>query len=237
MSHPEVEHELEQEEPEQQPNHIPRRNVLKTGAITAGALTLGNIASARRIASSSELHSNGDTADGTGNDSRGGSHSKSETLITQLNAVYLATRKYRSVAAAREDGYAQAMVVPNVGHIFAINDRIKDGEVNIVEPEALVYVDTRTTGCGGDPADADLNLAAIEYVVPGHRAENPPDLFADENTSYLLKVTEEEGWHNNEEIPVTGLHVWLHHWNLAGLFSLTNPAVSEESSLKGRADQ
>lgn len=217
--------QLEQAEPEQQTDHVSRRSILQTGAVTAGILALGGTAAA------------------SGRDSVGGSNphseseSESDTLITQLNAVYVATRKYQRIATAREDGYAPAMVVPNVGHIFAIDDRIEDGEVNITEPEALVYVDTRTTGCGGDPADADLDLAAIEYVVPGRRAENPPDVFADENTSYPLRVTEEEGWHNNEELPVTGLHVWLHHWNLAGLFNLTNPAVAEDSSLKGHTDQ
>lgn len=183
------------------------------------------------------MNSNGDTADATGSDSPSESTSESETLITQLNAVYIATKKYHNVATAREDGYAPAMVVPNVGHVFAINDRIGDGDVIITEPEALIYIDTRIDKCETDPADANLDLAAIEYVVPGDQSTEPPDLFADKNTSYPLTVPEEEGWHHNEKVGVTGLHVWLHHWNLAGLFNHTNPAVSEESSLKGRIDQ
>ena len=233
MTQPHAEHRLEQAEPEQQPEHVSRRSVLKTGAFTAGVLALGGTANARSVTSRGELDSDTDTPDSMGGDSL----SESETLIQQLNAVYVATRKYQNVTAAREDEYAPAMVVPNVGHVFAINDRIGDGEVDTTNPEALIYVDTRTDACETDPADADLDLAAIEYVVAGDQSANPPDLFADKDASHPLKVTEEEGWHHNEEVGVTGLHVWLHHWNLAGLFSLTNPAVGEDSSLEGRPNQ
>jgi hypothetical protein len=225
--------QLEQTGSEQHTEHIFRRSLLKIGAVTAGVLTFGGTANAMSIASPSASISSGDTAAVMGD----GSTNTSETLITQLNAVYVATRNYQNIATAREDGYAPAMVVPNVGHVYAIPDRIGDGNVDVTEPEALIYVDTRTTGCKAALEDANLDLAAIEYVVPGDQSANPPDLFADETASHQLMVTEAEGWHYNEEVDVTGLHVWLHHWNLAGLFNLTNPAVSEGSSLKRRTDQ
>lgn len=145
-----------------------------------------------------------------------------DTLIQQLDAVRAATRRYRNVATARADGYTLPMVVPNVGHILADPARIGDDVVDITAPDALIYA---PIGAAGGPEDAELALAAAEYVVPGDRSADPPDLFADEHTSRRLEVTEEEGWHHNEAVGVTGLHAWVHRGNPAGVFNTTNPTV------------
>lgn len=130
---------------------------------------------------------------------------RTETLTQQLAIVRAATRKYRDIAAAKEDGYTMGPVaVPSVGHVFVNSNRIEDCKVTIAEPEALIYV---PTNCKGEPDHSDFKLAAVEYVVPGDRSANPPDLFADESASRHVKVTEEEGWHPNEDADVTGLHV------------------------------
>jgi hypothetical protein len=213
----------------QQTTHVSRRNILKTGMITAGALALSGTADAMSIAPPTIA------ADAGG----GGFPSESNgaaALISQLNTVYAATRKYQHVAVAKKDGYSFDITVPNVGHIFLIADRVGDGEVDITTPEALIYVATSTTTCEGVPPDADLDLAAIEYLVPGDQSANPPDLFADDTAQHLT-VTEKEGWHYNEQFDVTGFHAWVHFYNLAGVFNLSNPAVSEEGVLKGLADQ
>jgi hypothetical protein len=236
MIQPNPKQQLEQAKTEQQPKHISRRNVLKAGMITAGALTLSGTADAMSIASPALNGSNwiGATADIMGRDAPSKSNATPETLIMQLNAVYVATRKYRDVSTAREEGYTVAHVVPNVGHIFANPTLVACDEIIITKPEALIYVATNGTGT---PEDADLDLAAAEYVVPGDHSTNPPNLFADETAAHQLTVTEEEGWHYNERFGVTGFHAWVHFWNIAGLFNLTNPAVTAEGTLKGLTDR
>lgn len=42
--------------------------------------------------------------------------------------------------------------------------------------------------------------------MPGNQEENPPDIFSDEDSPRNLEVTEEEGWHFDEEEGSTGLH-------------------------------
>ena len=147
---------------------------------------------------------------------------RSDTLAKQLNTVRAATRKYRDVATATADGYIDRVFVPHVGHILADPALVPDDTVDITEPEALIYIANQSTG---EDEDSDLTLAAAEYIVPGDQAANPPNLFADEPASRHLTVTEEEGWHYNTRFEVTGLHVWVHRGNPAGVFSLTNPSI------------
>lgn len=227
--------QLEQADTDQQPKHLSRRSVLKTGVIAAGALALSGTADAMSIASPGGSTVLGATANVVGDSPPSESNSAS-ALIPQLNTVYVATRKYQNIATAKEDGYTFIHTVPNVGHIYGIPERIGDGEVDITNPDALIYVATSTATCKGVPVDDALDLAAIEYVVPGDQSANPPDLFADDTAKHLT-VTENEGWHYNELFDVTGFHAWVHFYNLAGIFNLSNPAVSENGVLKGLTDQ
>ena len=73
--------------------------------------------------------------------------------------------------------------------------------------------------------DDDLVLGAVEYSVPGDQTESPPDIFADEASPRLLKVTEEEGWHFESAEGFTGLHAWVHRGNPDGVFHHANPNI------------
>lgn len=154
---------------------------------------------------------------------------KSDTLAHQLNAVRAATRTYRDVEQALDDGYVIASpYIPGMGFHFVKSSLM--GSENIEEPTILVYV---TNGSyNPDPFDPfdpergdDLRLGAVEYVTPGDRSGDPPNLFADETSTRRLKVSEEDGWEYVSELGFTGLHVWVHRGNPAGVFHPTNPTV------------
>lgn len=152
-----------------------------------------------------------------------------DELSHQLNAVRAATRNYRDIETAREDGYvAISPYVPGMGFHFA--DELPPFGTDREDPPVLVYF---TNGSyDPDPGDAhdcdhddDLVLGAAEYLVPGDRTDDPPDVFDDEDSPRDLHVTEAEGWHFEEEEGFTGLHAWVHRGNPAGVFHHTNPTI------------
>lgn len=145
----------------------------------------------------------------------------------QLNTVRAVTRKYRDIETARADDYeAVSPYVSGMGFHFA------DGPpfgTDLEDPGVLVYYTTGSynpePGEEHDPEhDDDLVLGATEWLVPGDREDAPPDIFADEESHRSLRVSEDEGWHFEEE-GFTGLHAWVHRGNPAGLFHPTNPNV------------
>lgn len=163
----------------------------------------------------------------------GATGSGSDRLARQLAEVRTGTRKYRSVARAREDGYDAEVspYVPNMGFHFANPALIVADSTTVVdraEPPILVY---HTTG-GYAPApgeahhpsrDGDLRLGAVEFAhgetgVPG-------DVFSDETASRSLSVAEAEGWGPVPGTPLSALHVWVHRGNPAGVFNPTNPTI------------
>lgn len=153
---------------------------------------------------------------------------KPDELSHQLNTVRAVTRKYRDIETAREDGYFTASpYVPGMGFHFA------DGPpfgTTLEDPGILVYFTNGSynpdPGDPHDPAhDDDLILGAVEWLVPGDQTDNPPDIFADEDSPRELKVTEDEGWHFESDLGFTGLHAWVHRGNPAGVFHPTNPNI------------
>lgn len=149
-----------------------------------------------------------------------------DELSQELNNVRAVTRRYKDVETARDDGYAAVSpYVPGMGFHFA------DGPpfgTDLEDPGVLVYFTDGSynpdPGAEHDPDhDDDLILGAVEWVVPGDREDNPPDIFSDENSPRNLLVTEEEGWHFEEGEGFTGLHAWVHRNNPAGVFHHTNP--------------
>lgn len=149
-------------------------------------------------------------------------------LSQQLNSVRAVTRKYRDIETARADGYAAVSpYVPGMGFHFA------DGPpfgTDLEDPGVLVYF----TNGSYNPApgedhetchDDDLILGAVEWLVRGDQEANPPDIFNDEDSQRDLKVTEEEGWHFEDQEGFTGLHAWVHRNNPAGVFHHTNPNI------------
>lgn len=158
----------------------------------------------------------------------GPASARSDSLSEQLNTVRAATRKYRDIVTARCDGYgAVSPYVPGMGFHFA------DGPAfgtDLEDPGVLVYYTNGSynpdPGEDHDPAhDDDLILGAAEWLVPGDREENPPNIFDDEESDRRLQVTEEEGWHYEGREGFTGLHAWVHRGNPAGVFHHTNPEI------------
>lgn len=186
---------------------LTRRTALKTaGALGLGVATGGNFAV---------------NAAASGDD---------RAFIDQLGTVVASTYEYRDIDAAREDGYEEFGVNPKAGHAYLKSDYWDEakyvGPTDITEPPSLLlYAPVDGEGDGGDPG---LVLGAVEYHVSGDRTTDPPDLFADEEASGELTVTEAEGWHrapDPDAIDATGIHVWAHFHNPAGLFNLGNPIV------------
>lgn len=152
-------------------------------------------------------------------------------LSQQLNAVRKVTKKYKDIEVAREDGYfaIPGSYVPGMGFHFTTELPPPFG-TDGVNPPVLVYFTNGTynpdPGDSHAPAhDDDLILGAVEWLVPGDQEDNPPTIFADEDSPRNLKVTEEEGWHFESEEGFTGLHAWVHRGNPAGVFHPTNPNI------------
>jgi hypothetical protein len=57
------------------------------------------------------------------------------------------------------------------------------------------------------------------------RADDPPDIFYDEDSLRTPPATEAEGWHLEAEDGFTGLHAWVHRGNPAGVFHPANPTI------------
>ncbi|WP_138004815.1 hypothetical protein [Halalkalirubrum salinum] len=158
---------------------------------------------------------------------------RSDELSHELKQTRAATRTYRNVATAREDGYGTMVspYVPNMGFHFVNPGLVAadaDTEVNLSEPPILVYYTTGDYNPGPgdvhDPAhDDDLRLGAVEFA----HAETgvAGNVFSDESTSRTLKVSESDGWGPIPGAPLMAVHVWVHRGNPAGVFNPTNPTI------------
>lgn len=177
----------------------------------------------------------------------------SSALAGQLDEVRAATREYRDVHAALADGYVPlSPYVPNMGFHFGQVDRSTEPPTPLIfgdereDPGILVYFTNGSYDpAPGEPFDDahvdDLILGAVEYLVPGDQAANPPDVFDDEDARRNLKVTEEDGWHYHppeEEggLEFTALHAWVHRGNPAGVFHGTNPTIDGNNADHGDHD-
>lgn len=146
------------------------------------------------------------------------------TFTEQLTTARVATRKYHDVATARDDGYEKLGVEPPVGHIYHNPTFI--GNTGLTQPPSMLFY--APIVIEGDIEYTNLFLAGLEYHVEGDQTENPPNMFADENASRELKVTEAEGWHRSpipDVLDVTGLHVWVHLPNPNGMFHPEHPIM------------
>lgn len=158
-----------------------------------------------------------------------GAQGGSEALSRQLEGVRAATRRYRDVEMAREDGYVPLLgYFPEMG--FHFTDRDPPLGANRNDPPLLVYFPNGSYNPEpGDlhdrERDDDLVLGGVEYLVAGDQEEMPPNIFADESSPRKLQVTEAQGWHFEADLGITGLHAWVHRGNPAGVFHPTNPRI------------
>ena len=158
-----------------------------------------------------------------------------DELSRQLLDVRAATRPYwADVARAREDGYDGVVspYTPGMGFHFVNPGLVAEDEnapMDLTEPAILVYLPMEGYDVGpGDEHDPErddeLILAAVEFAHTGTEGAGA-NLFADEDADQPPRIPEEDGWHFVEDAGVTALHVWVPHWNPAGVFHPTHPAV------------
>lgn len=147
------------------------------------------------------------------------------SLEDQLEELRRATKQYRKIERADEDGYASATpLVCGMGFHYINFGRV--GSTDPLEPQAVVYPLK-----GG----RQLHLAALEYIVPkaGPFEDDPPDLFNDEGED--LETSEADGWVELEEGELTAwtLHAWVHDDNEEGVFHPTNPQYHDMPGCAG----
>jgi hypothetical protein len=137
-----------------------------------------------------------------------------------LRRARKATRKFRSVAAARAAGYTDSGECTDdpkyggMGIHYANPELIADGELDVTKPEVLVYQPMPS---------GKLRLGAIEYFA----ADADQDLHTDPDRPYLFGLPFDGPMLGHEEgMPIHyDLHVWLYRHNPAGRFAMWNPRV------------
>lgn len=131
--------------------------------------------------------------------------------------IRAATAQYHRLEVATAAGYAQ---LPGLDHCFNkpgvgamgyhyIQAASLDLNLDLETPEALVYA---------PGPDGQLQLAAVEYIVPAE----PWDKAGNSNPPELLGTH----LHLNEELGVYVLHAWIWKNNPTGILEDWNPEVS-----------
>lgn len=126
----------------------------------------------------------------------------------QLAQVRAATAKYHDVDEALLDGYVPvggcvALPTGPAMGVHYVNIQKVDGEINVNDPEILVY---------SPEADGGLRLVAVEYMIPKVLVSDLPELFG-------------QPFHDGPMDTWT-LHAWVWKNNPAGMFEDFNPKVS-----------
>lgn len=164
----------------------------------------------------------------TGGVSPAGSHSHPRAVTgveDELAQVRAVTARFHAVDAAAAAGYELGYVNGSgvriitgcvahptagaMGYHYFNKALIDDLVVDPLEPEGLVYA---------PGPDGRLQLAAVEYVVPG-LASNPPGVSAPPSVLGMEMVI---------LVPAVGfytLHAWVWRHNPAGMFAHWNPEV------------
>ena len=140
---------------------------------------------------------------------------------TLVETVREATVQYHRTPAARAAGYDlvsgfeycfQNYGVGGMGYHF-INTNLLDMTLDLMQPEAIVYVP--------DP-NGSIQLAAVEYMVPAAAWDSahtePPQIQA-------------QSFHLQEKMGMYTLHIWIWKDNPSGMFADWNPDVSCPVSL------
>jgi hypothetical protein len=147
-----------------------------------------------------------------------------------VSAVRQATEGYKDVEAAKEVGYGlfhgcvSGSEVGAMGIHFVNGDLVGDGEIDALQPEALIY----------EIKNGRLQLVGVEYVVIAEawdtNHETPPTLMG--------QVFHYVGSPNRYKIPAFyELHVWAWKQNPLGMFTDWNPKVSCEDYTESAAEE
>ena len=148
-------------------------------------------------------------------------------VLRQLAQVRRATAKYHDINAALADGFIptpHCIESPDgVMGIHYINiDRLMDPEVNILEPEILLYVES----------GAGLKLVGVEYWfsigAPNTTLEDIPQPYPPAPVIFGRPLEGPMDPHEEGQGPHYDLHAWVWQGNPNGIFAQFNPNVSCE---------
>ncbi|HXW07335.1 MAG TPA: hypothetical protein VD833_19015 [Vicinamibacterales bacterium] len=181
----------------------------------AGASPAGNAAAVAGVRAAATAHAHHATTAAAGGQ-------KVELKMTpeiaqQLDELRRLVAPFHNFDKAVEYGYSIPAPGPGVcisdpvrggmgyHYTYAHKDLIGDGEVNLLEPEFLVYAPKENGG---------VKFAALDYFVPYDTwvHDDPPSLLG-------VDFAREDGFQ------AWVLHIWLFWHNPAGLFENFNPAV------------
>ena len=143
-------------------------------------------------------------------------------VMAQLAQVRQATAKYHDVNAALADGFVPTPVCvaspDGVMGIHYINpSRLMDAEVNILEPEILLYVES---GNG-------LKLVGVEYFYGIGAPDTPiPNPAPPAPVIFGRPLEGPMEAHEPGQPPHYDLHAWVWQGNPSGVFAQFNPNVS-----------
>ena len=138
-------------------------------------------------------------------------------VLKDLAAVRNATARYHDVENALADGFVadhECVAVPGLGGMgfhYIHLDRLFDIEINLLEPEILLYA----------PSGNGLKLVGVEYMLA---IENPgslppvPVLFGQDFDGPMPGHGPDQPFHYD-------LHVWVWSNNPSGMFEMFNPKV------------
>jgi hypothetical protein len=143
-------------------------------------------------------------------------------VLRDLAAVRNATAKYHNVDNALADGFVadhECVAVPGLGGmgIHYINfDRIMDNEINLLEPEVLLYA----------PSSNGVKLVGVEYMLALGAPDSPvPDPAPPAPVLFGLPFDGPMEGHGPGQPPHYDLHVWVWSNNPNGMFEMFNPNV------------
>lgn len=145
-------------------------------------------------------------------------------VLQQLAQVRRATAKYHDVNAALADGFVptpHCIESPDgVMGIHYINPpRLMDSEINILEPEILLYVES---GNG-------LKLVGVEYWFSIGAPDTPiPNPAPPAPVIFGRPLEGPMEAHEPGQPPHYDLHAWVWQGNPSGIFAPFNPNVSCE---------
>jgi hypothetical protein len=129
-----------------------------------------------------------------------------------LAELRAAVARFHRLEAAMDAGWTELLTPclenpPEGGMGFHYgNPALIDGEVSLLEPEALLYAPW---------PNGDVRFVAVEYLVPiqAWTDDEPPQLLGHE-------------FHVVEEAGIWALHIWLWQHNPSGMFADWNPRIS-----------
>ncbi|HSM25169.1 MAG TPA: hypothetical protein VK856_09925 [Anaerolineaceae bacterium] len=143
-------------------------------------------------------------------------------VLKDLAAVRNATARYHNVENALADGFVadiHCVAEPGLGGMglhYVHLGRLTDGEINLLEPEILLYA----------PSGNGVKLVGVEYML----GIGPPDgeVPDDPDPAPVLFGREFDGpmvGHGPGQPPHYDLHVWVWQPNPSGMFAMFNPNV------------